>query len=82
MTAFIIASLTGLVEVLTALLGYYLTNLLDGLVPYGLAFAAGAMLFIIYKELIPESHGDGHERPATHSFILGILLMISLIEIF
>ncbi|MGP4073681.1 ZIP family metal transporter [Piscibacillus sp. B03] len=81
-TAFIIATLTGLVEVVTALLGYYLTNIVDGLVSYGLAFAAGAMLFIIYKELIPESHGDGHERPATHSFIIGILLMISLIEIF
>ncbi|SEQ54364.1 ZIP family metal transporter [Piscibacillus halophilus] len=80
--AFIIATLTGLVEVITALLGFYLTNIFEGLVSYGLAFAAGAMLFIIYKELIPESHGDGHERPATHSFIIGILLMLTLINIF
>ncbi|RPF52285.1 ZIP family metal transporter [Aquisalibacillus elongatus] len=80
--AFIIATMTGLVEVATALLGFFLTNMFDGLVSYGLAFASGAMLFIIYKELIPESHGDGHERPATHSFIFGIILMVSLIEIF
>src|SRR5690625_729403 len=80
--ALLIATATGLIEVLTALLGFYLTNIFENLVSYGLAFAAGAMLFIIYKELIPESHGDGHARPATHSFIIGILFMITLIEIF
>ena len=48
------------------------------IVPYGLAFAAGAMLFIVYKELIPESHGHGHERSATFSFIFGLLMMVIL----
>lgn len=33
------------------------------------AFAAGAILFVVYKELIPESHGDGNERSATFSFV-------------
>jgi len=80
--ALLIATATGLIEVVTALLGFHLTNIFENLVSYGLAFAAGAMLFIIYKELIPESHGDGHARPATHSFIIGILFMITLIEIF
>ncbi|HWO74909.1 MAG TPA: ZIP family metal transporter [Bacillus sp. (in: firmicutes)] len=80
--SFIIATLTGAIEIVTSLLGYYLTSFVDFLVPYGLAFAAGAMLFIIYKELIPESHGDGNERTSTYSFILGILFMIFLIELF
>ena len=80
--AFSIATLTGSVEVISAIFGYYLTTFLSGLVPYALAFAAGAMLFIIYKELIPESHGDGNERNATYSFIIGLLFMILLIELF
>ncbi|TDL35231.1 ZIP family metal transporter [Jeotgalibacillus sp. S-D1] len=79
--AFIIATATGAIEIVSGLLGYYLTSYVEFLVPYGLAFAAGAMLFIIYKELIPESHGDGYERPSTYSFIIGILFMIALIEI-
>jgi zinc transporter, ZIP family len=80
--AFIIATLTGAAEIVTSLFGFYLTSVVDSLVPYGLAFAAGAMLFIIYKELIPESHGDGNERTSTYSFIFGLLFMIFLIEIF
>lgn len=80
--ALIIATMTGAIEIVTSLLGYFLTNYFSNLVPYGLAFAAGAMLFIIYKELIPESHGDGHERVATYSFIFGILSMITLIQYF
>lgn len=80
--AFIIATLTGAIEIVTSLLGFYLTSFVAGLVPYGLAFAAGAMLFIIYKELIPESHGDGNERTSTYSFISGLLFMILLIDLF
>ncbi|MFJ8257057.1 ZIP family metal transporter [Peribacillus asahii] len=79
--AFIIATLTGSIEIVTSLLGYYLTSYITFLVPYGLAFAAGAMLFIIYKELIPESHGDGNEQSSTYSFIIGLLFMILLLEI-
>lgn len=80
--AFIIATLTGAIEIVTSLLGYFSTSYVKFLVPYGLAFAAGAMLFIIYKELIPESHGDGNERSSTYSFIVGLLFMILLIEMF
>ncbi|WP_232698916.1 ZIP family metal transporter [Brevibacillus daliensis] len=77
-----IATLTGAVEIVTALIGFYLSSIIGGLVPYGLSFAAGAMMFIVYKELIPESHGDGNQRVATMSFILGLLTMIYLTEIF
>ncbi|MCI3922301.1 ZIP family metal transporter [Paenibacillus sp. TRM 82003] len=81
-TAFVIATLTGAVEIITALLGFFLTSYVSNLVPYGLAFAAGAMLFVVYKELIPESHGDGHESSSTFSFIFGLITMIALIEWF
>ena len=77
--AFLIATLTGSIEIVTALIGYFLTTYVENLVPFGLAFAAGAMLFIIYKELIPESHGDGNERASTYSFIIGLLVMILLL---
>jgi ZIP family zinc transporter len=80
--AFILAALTGAVEIVTAIIGYFLTSYVSGLVPFGLSFAAGAMLFIVYKELIPESHGDGHERSATFSFIVGLLIMMYLIHWF
>ncbi|OEH94205.1 ZIP family metal transporter [Bacillus solimangrovi] len=80
--ALIIATLTGAVEIVAGLVGFFLTAYIDWLIPYGLSFAAGAMLFIIYKELIPESHGDGNERYATYAFILGLLFMIAIINYF
>ncbi len=72
----LIVTLTGLMEVVSAIVGYFTASYINALIGYGLAFASGAMLFIVYKELIPESHGHGYERSATYSFILGLLLMI------
>ncbi|SDS45272.1 zinc transporter, ZIP family [Paenibacillaceae bacterium GAS479] len=69
---------TGLLELLAALVGVSFVAVIDPIVPYGLAFAAGAMLFVVYKELIPESHGDGNERAATFSFIVGLIVMIAM----
>lgn len=80
--AFLFAALTGSIEIAAALLGYSLTNYIDDLIPYGLSFAAGAMLFIVYKELIPESHGDGNERYSTYAFIGGLGMMLAIISIF
>ena len=76
--AFVYSTVAALTEFSAALFGLAFGERIFVVVPYGLAFAAGAMLFIVYKELIPESHGDGHERPATFSFILGLLVMIVL----
>lgn len=75
-------ALTGLVEWLFCEIGYAFTDGFEAVVPYGLAFAAGAMLFVVYKELIPESHGDGNERSATFAFIFGLLLMIGMTHLF
>ncbi|MGM9985967.1 MAG: ZIP family metal transporter [Bacillaceae bacterium] len=80
--AIFIAGLTGSIEIVAGLVGFILSTQVDGLVPYGLSFAAGAMLFIVYKELIPESHGDGHATTATFGFIGGLLAMLYIIQIF
>ncbi|REK74588.1 ZIP family metal transporter [Paenibacillus paeoniae] len=80
--ALLVATLTGLIEMSAAFLGYHLASFAVSLVPYGLAFAAGAMLFIVYKELIPETHGHGYERSATFAFIIGLLSMIGVVEWF
>ncbi|MDR0268533.1 ZIP family metal transporter [Paenibacillus sp.] len=77
-TALLLATLTGVIEFAACWVGLQFTASFNSVVPYGLAFAAGAMLFVVYKELIPESHGDGNERAATFSFILGLLTMIAL----
>jgi zinc transporter, ZIP family len=79
--ALAIATLTGSVEIISAWLGYSLAAVVENIVPFGLSFAAGSMLFIVYKELIPESHGDGNERAATYSFIAGLLVMIYLTQL-
>ncbi|NEW04922.1 ZIP family metal transporter [Paenibacillus sp. SYP-B3998] len=76
--ALLLATLTGLLELLFCWLGFLFIGSFTSIVPYGLAFAAGAMLFVVYKELIPESHGDGNERVSTFAFIFGLLTMIGI----
>lgn len=80
--ALMIATLTGMIEMVASLFGYGISRLVEEIVPMGLAFAAGAMLYIIFVELIPESHGDGNHKPSTYSFIVGIVVMLFIVEIF
>ncbi|HAQ06238.1 MAG TPA: ZIP family metal transporter [Bacillus bacterium] len=80
--AFLIATFTGGVEIITGVIGYFLASEVEGLVPYGLSFAAGAMLFVIYKELIPESQEDHYVKFPTYSFVLGLISMLFLISHF
>ncbi len=72
------STLTGLVEPVGGLLGVTLVSIFHQVLPYALAFAAGAMLFVISDEIIPESHRKGFEREATFGFITGFILMMLL----
>jgi ZIP family zinc transporter len=69
---------SGLVELVAAVFGAALISLSAGLLPWGLAAAAGAMLFVISHEIIPESHRQGHEAFATGGLMLGFVLMMLL----
>jgi zinc transporter, ZIP family len=73
-----IAALTGTVEPPAALAAFAAFELASGLLPGGLAFAAGAMLYVIVDELIPEAFGRGNERLAATGFLLGFALMMTL----
>ena len=75
-------TLTGLVEPLGGLLGAAMVVVSKPLLPWGLAFAAGAMLFVIADEMIPESHRKGYEREATFGLIAGFVIMMLLDTIF
>ncbi|MEM3615572.1 MAG: ZIP family metal transporter [Candidatus Methanomethylicia archaeon] len=76
------ATLTGLIEPIGGFLGIVLVSLAHSLLPWGLAFAAGAMLFIVVDEMIPESHQKGFGRKATFGFISGFSIMMLLDSIF
>ncbi|GAB2510622.1 ZIP family metal transporter [Lysobacter humi (ex Lee et al. 2017)] len=69
---------SGLPEPVGALLGAGLVASMPFLLPTGLGFAAGAMLFVISHEIIPESHRSGHETPATLGLLIGFVVMMLL----
>ena len=70
--------LSGLVEPVAAVFGVLVISLSVSLLPWGLAIAAGAMLFVISHEIIPESHRKGHEAWATGGLMVGFVLMMLL----
>ncbi len=73
-----VGAASGLVEPVGAVLGAWVVSAWPMLLPWGLGFAAGAMLFVISHEIIPESHRKGHERWATQGLMLGFALMMVL----
>jgi ZIP family zinc transporter len=70
--------LSALVEPIAAVIGALLIVWVNPLLPYGLAFAAGAMLFVVVEELIPETERSGNVDIATIGFILGFTTMMGL----
>lgn len=76
--AALVAGLTGIVEPPAAFAALAAFELASVLLPAGLAFAAGAMLYVVADELIPESHARGNERDATRALLAGFILMMGL----
>jgi ZIP family zinc transporter len=75
-------TLTGLVEPVGGLLGVALVSVFHPILPWALAFAAGAMLFVVSDEIIPESHRKGFEREATFGLMAGFVIMMILDTLF
>jgi ZIP family zinc transporter len=69
---------SGVVEIPLAIFGAVAVSVAAGILPYAMGFAAGAMLFVISDEIIPETHTRGHERIATLGTMLGIVVMLYL----
>ena len=73
---FLLAMMTGLVEVVGTLIGYFAVSVASAILPFALAFAGGTMLYVISDEMIPETHAHGHERGATYALLVGFCLML------
>lgn len=76
--AALLGAASGLVEPMAAVVGVSVISISVDLLPWCLAGAAGAMLYVISHEIIPESHRFGHERAATTGLMLGFVLMMFL----
>ncbi len=74
---FVCALITGLVEVVGTLLGYFAVSVASVILPFALAFAGGTMLYVISDEMILETHAHGSERAATFSLIAGFCIMLA-----
>jgi ZIP family zinc transporter len=76
--AFLMAAGSGLMEPLGAFVGIGVASGLPLAYPIGLSLAAGAMLFVVSHEVIPETHRNGHQTPATVGLMMGFALMMVL----
>lgn len=73
---FTYAMITGLVEVIGTLLGYFAVRVSSAILPFALAFAGGTMLYVISDEMIPETHAHGAQRGATYALLVGFCIML------
>jgi len=76
--SFVIGSLSGAVEPLGGLAVVLLASLMMPVLPYMLAFAAGAMFYVVIEELIPEASEGDHSNLSTIGFAAGFVLMMAL----
>lgn len=76
--AFLYGTLSGIVEPMGAIITILITNFITPLLPYFLAFAAGAMIYVVVEELIPESQAGEHSNIGTIGVALGFAIMMIL----
>jgi ZIP family zinc transporter len=76
--SFMYGQASGLVEPIAAVAGAALVGLMRPLLPYALAFAAGAMIFVVVEEVVPEAQSSGNSNIATLGSMLGFALMMFL----
>lgn len=76
--AFLYGTLSGIVEPIFAIITILLTQFITPILPYLLSFAAGAMIYVVVEELIPEAQSGKHTNWSTLSFVFGFVLMMVL----
>lgn len=76
--AFWYGQLSGMVEPVAAVLGAAAVIIVEPVLPYALAFAAGAMIFVVVDDIVPEAQRNGNGKLASLGTILGFLIMMSL----
>lgn len=76
--AFWYGQLSGLVEPIAAVAGALAVTTVKSILPYALAFAAGAMIFVVIEEVIPESHRKENTDMATGGAMVGFIIMMIL----
>ena len=76
--AFLIGALSGIVEPIASILTILLIGVISPALPYLLAFAAGAMMYVVIEELIPEAQAEPHSNIPTLGFTAGFVLMMVL----
>lgn len=76
--SFVMGTLSGVVEPIGTVLTILLASIILPALPYLLAFAAGAMMYVVVEELIPETQNGKHSNMGTVGFAVGFLLMMSL----
>ncbi|MDR0720140.1 MAG: ZIP family metal transporter [Treponema sp.] len=76
--SFWIGQASGLVEPLAGVLGAALIMTMQPVLPYALSFAAGAMIFVVAEELIPEAYAEGNDHIATTGIMAGFALMMAM----
>lgn len=76
--AFLYGTASGVVEPIAAVLTIFLTHFISPVLPYILAFAAGAMIYVVVEELIPEASEGDHSNIGTIGFAVGFVIMMTL----
>ncbi len=76
--SFMYGQFSGMVEPIAAIFGAWFVLTMQGLLPYALAFAAGAMIFVVIEELVPEAQSEGNGHLATAGALLGFCIMMIL----
>ena len=78
MKSFIYGTLSGIVEPIGAIITILITSLITPILPYILSFAAGAMIYVVVEELIPESQAGEHSNIGTIGVAVGFVIMMIL----
>ena len=75
--AFFYAALTGVIEIVGTLIGYFAVRISSFMLPFVLSFAGGTMLYVISDDVIPTIHSEGSERITTFALLMGFCIMLA-----